>query len=313
MTVERHPITDRASWLALRGRDVTASAVSALLGIHEYQTGFGLWALKTGRIQEDPDETAPMLRGRLLEPVAVQLLREIRPTWTITYPVAEYLRDPDIRLGATPDCYAVDPERPGRGVVQLKSVEPSVFRRKWRDPETGEVAPPLWIAVQALTEAHLAGAAWADACAMTVGFGVDLHPVPVPLHDGVIERVRAEVQAFWRMVEAGQTPDPDYGRDGALIAELYAQDDGEIIDLRGDNRIMDLIAARAARLVSIRETEAELKPINSEIINKLGTAAAALVQGGRLEAKTVHRKGFTVEPSSYRRISFKPQHEDTAA
>ena len=158
--VETWPVKDRTSWLALRKSDVTASAIGSLLGVHEYMTPYALWALKSGIISEDPEETPAMMRGRLLEPVAIELLREMHPSWTITTP-STYYRDPATRIGATPDALVKDPLRKGFGVLQIKTVEPSIFRRKWQTDDR-TVEPPLWIATQALVEAHLTGALWAS-------------------------------------------------------------------------------------------------------------------------------------------------------
>jgi predicted phage-related endonuclease len=291
------PITDRDQWLALRSQDVTASAVGCLLGVHEYQSAYGLWALKTGAIKEDPEETAPMRRGRLLEPVAIQLLREERPEWIMEPPMV-YLRDSVARLGATPDLFVQDPER-GFGIVQIKTVEPGVFRRKWRDEETGETTPPLWIAVQAITEAHLAGASWAAVAALTVAFGMDLHIVPVPIHDGVIDRVKSVVADFWRMIEEGRKPDPDYGRDGRLLEALY-QPTGEIVSLESDNAL-PLLADERERLSAERsDADKRLKEIKTEFLAKLNGASAGRISDGRLiTAKRIDKKGYAVKPSSY--------------
>lgn len=313
--VERIPIGSRSEWLALRKPNIGASVAGCLLGVHEYQTAYGLWARLTGALAEDPEETPVMERGRLLEPVALTLLSEKRPTWKVApnpVPGGVYLIDRAARLAATPDAFVIDPER-GPGIVQVKSVEPGIFRRKWRDPETGETAPPLWIAVQSLVEADLAGASWAAVAALTVGYGLDLHVVDVPLHAGVVARVRAAVDAFWRMVEEGRRPDPDYARDAELIADLYAEDDGTTIDLRSDNRIVDLLAERTARQADRKAADDDLQQINAELFAKLGPAAAALTRDGVLTAKTIRRKSFTVPEGSYRRLAFKPYRNEDAA
>jgi hypothetical protein len=301
--VERIPVTSRDQWLALRRQDVTASVVGCLLGVHEYQTPYGLWALKTGAVVEDPEETGPMRRGRLLEPVAVAMLREERPAWQVK-PAGVYMRDPVARLGATPDVLASDPERPGIGIVQIKTVEPGVFRRKWRDDE-GEVTPPLWIAVQAIVEAHLAGAQWAAVAAMTVGFGVDLHVVPVPIHAGVVERTYAAVADFWRMVAEDRAPDPDYGRDLRLVETLFAGRD-EITDLSADNALPALADEREAISSAKSTIEERLKEIKAEFLVKLAGAEAGRIADGRLiTARRVERKGYEVKPSSYVSVTVK--------
>lgn len=303
MTVETIPITNREMWLKLREADVTASVAGCLLGVHDYQTPLGLWALKSGRIAEDPEETPPMRRGRLLEPVAIQLLREERPKWKITEP-GVYLRDPDVRLGATPDAYAFDRER-GPGIVQIKTVAPSQFRQKWQSGDDDAVEPPLWIAVQAIVEAHLAGAKWAAVAAMTVSWGVDLHVVDVPIHAGLIGRIEEKVREFWALVDSGEEPPADYGRDGDLLGYLYPEDKGTEVDLTFDNRVMELVDTRAELKREIKEASEAVDGIDNEIKTKIGDHAAALLPGGkRITWKTQTRKAYSVPEQSYRVLRY---------
>lgn len=294
--VETWPVTDRAAWLERRQKDVTASAIGAILNVHEHITAYELWALKSGLVAEDPEETHPMVRGRLLEPVAIELLRERRPYWKVWQPNA-YWRDGEKRIGATPDALATD-EAGRLGVVQVKTVEPSVFRRKWINDDH-DVEPPLWIAIQALVEAHLTGAKWAAVAVMRVGFGLDIDVVVIPLHDGIMARIETEVAAFWRSIESGTPPDPDLRRDGALIEALYAPT-GEVIDLSADNYAIALADERA--IVSAQKTSAEkrLKEIKAELLVKLGDASAGTLADGRLiEAKRVRRAGYEVGPTEF--------------
>jgi len=298
------PIADRESWLAMRKQDVTASGAAALLGVHPFVTAYGLWAEKTGAIAQDGEMTEAMERGIELEPLAVRRLAKVRPTWLVEQPNA-YYRDPKARLGATPDAFASDPERPGFGVVQIKSVEPRKFRKDWRN-EDGEIEPPLWIVVQAIIEAHLTGAQWAAVAALVISYGIELHVVEVPLHAGIIERIRAETEAFWRMVEDGHTPDPDYKRDGTLLSRIYAEASGPEIDLSADNEIPSLLAERERISAVTSENRRRSDEIKAALLHKIGPAQSARVAGGIITAKTVNRKGYTVEPSSYRDIRFKP-------
>lgn len=298
--VERIAITDREQWLSLRQQDVTASIAGALLGVHPYSTAYGLYLLKKGLIREDPEETPPMRRGRLLEPVAVQMLREDRPDWTIEdYPVGYYFRDPVARIGATPDVFAIN-EHGEPGIVQIKSVEPSVFRREWKT-ESGIVEPPLWIVVQAIMETKLTGRVWAAVAPMVIGFGVELPVVPIPVHDGVFERIKLEVDQFWKRIQEGRNYDPDYGRDGHLIAQLYPQDNGCEIDLSGDNEAPMLVdqleTARAAK----KSAETDEKTAKTALAAKIGEASiAVLADGRRISNKTQRRTGYFVEPTEFR-------------
>lgn len=305
MAIQKIPVTDRASWLEHRKQDVTASVAAAVLNAHPYTTGFRLWAEKTGKLDDgDVAETAAMERGRLLEPVALQLLRERQPTWKVEQP-GVYLRDPEARLGATPDAYAVDPERPGFGIVQVKSVEAGIFRRSWRDEDTREVSLPIWIACQAIVEAHLSGASWACVAALVVGFGLDLHVIKVPIHAGVIERIRGSVADFWRLVESGVTPDFDFGRDASLIARMYAQDDGSTVDLSHRNDLPALLDEKETLSKVKNDADKRLKAISAELLAAMGPATSAIVANGVVTAKTIHRGAYSVAPTSYRAPRFK--------
>lgn len=294
---------DRDAWLKLRGRDVTASVVGALFDVHEYVTRYELWASKTGRVAATSDETPAMARGRLLEPVAVQMLREQYPGWTIEHSSAGpgvYYRDPALRLGGTPDVIATDPQR-GRGVVQIKSVEAGVFRRKWHD-NAGDLEPPFWIALQATLEAYLTGSSWAAAAALVVGYGVELHVVDVPLVDGVVDAMGERSREFWQMIAEGREPVPDYDRDAALIDKLYADGDPESeADLTTDNRLPELLAARSEAARAVKTAKAEIAAIDAEIKSKMGDATVAHIEGGRrITWKRQTRAATYVPASSFR-------------
>lgn len=317
MTVEIIPITDRTQWLALRQKDVTASVAGALLGVHDYQTPYSLWALKAGLLEDDPEETAPMKRGRLLEPVALQLLKEQKPDWVIAKGVIGrgemYLRSPDHRIGCTPDATAYDPARaaaanPKHGalvVIQFKSVEASIFRKKWKD-ESGTITPPLWIVVQGIVEAWLTGAEYAYVAALVIGFGIELHVIEIPIHKGIIEKLQAQTALFWQKVAEGKAPDPDYARDGEAIASIYAQTNGTTIDLTADNQLPELLLEDKELSAINSANEKRRKAIKAEIISKMGNAEAAHAPGGWLiTAATTARKGYTVEPTTYRTVRSK--------
>lgn len=309
MPFERIPISDREQWLALRKQDVTASAAGALLGVHPYQTAYGLAAEKLGLISDQVNESGAIRRGNKLEAVVIDEIKGARE-WTVDK-AGDYFRDPLARLGATPDTYAFD-ER-GHGTVQIKTVADMVFSKRWK--VDGEVALPPWIAIQANIEAHLMGAQWAAVAVLVVGFGWDLHIIDVPIHHGIIERVRAEVAAFWRLVDAGQLPEPDYGRDGAAIARLYADAvPGERVDLSADNRLPEILTRREVLKGQAKDAAEELAAIDAEIRAKIGEAESGFLPGWAITNKLIHRKEYVAKASSYRslRITNLTAKEDAA-
>lgn len=303
------PIATRAQWLALRRGRITASVAAALFGdCHPYTTAYKLWAEHSGLVTPDQAETPAMKRGRLLEPVHLQLLREEFPTWNIQPNRTFYAHEGD-RIGATPDFRATRPDRPGFGTIQGKSVGNFAFKKGWTGPD-GDVITPLWIGIQNSVENALSGASWGMVSAMTLGDGgLDLYNEDLEPQPNVMRRLRVLTAEFFQRVAERRPYEPDYGKDAALIAQIYSDDNGETVDFCASNRIREIIARRDELKTLEADgsaAEKERKVIDAEIIHALGNATRGRLSDGRLiEAKTVRRKGYEVQPSSYRQVKVK--------
>jgi predicted phage-related endonuclease len=298
MAVVITPIENREQWLALRSVVVGGSEAGALVGVHPYLTYYGLWARKRGKIPDAEDNPA-MERGRKLEPVAIEVIRERHPELRITVP-HEHYADQQFGIGVTPDLLAHDAER-GEGVIQIKSVAPSVFRRDWLG-DTDIATPPVWIVIQALMEAELTGAKWAAVAALVIDHGIDLYLIDVPVHRGIIETIKSEALKFWELVLSGREPDPDYARDGELIRAMLKRDDGSEIDLSGVNELPELLAQRETATALAKQYEEETKAINAHLLHLLGNATRGHFNGGYISAKTVNRAPYEVKATSYRQL-----------
>lgn len=305
--VDATPITIREQWLAQRKYFVTASVAAALFGdgTHPYVTAYQLWAEKSGLVSEEKAETPAMRRGRLLEPVLLQLLREEFPTWTIV-PCTKFYSDAKARIGATPDFFATRPDIAGLGIIQGKTAGKFAFRKGWTDAD-GDLVVPTWVGIQASVEAALTGASWAAVAAMSLGDGgLDLHVEDVPVLRPLMARMGKLAADFWRRVAENDPYEPEYGKDAALISQIYSDDDGSEINISGSNRLVEIVNEREA-LKDIERAGAEAakarKPLDAEILLNLGNAARARIADGRLiEAKTVKRKGFSVAPTTFRSV-----------
>jgi len=304
MSITVTPITDQAQWRELRKPNVGCSEVAALFGIHEYLTGFALAARKLGKLEDTVDNNL-LRRGRMLEPVARSLLAEEHQEWTQIV-AGDYYCERDLRFGATPDLFVKD-ELGRTGLVQIKTAAPSAFARKWHNPDTSAVEPPLWIAMQAMCEMHLTGADFAVVAVLVVDdWGFTLETVDVPYLPKVIEEARTRVEAFWMMVDRGELPAPDYGRDEHNLARVYAraEKDSEI-DLSGDNELPEIVDQLVALRMAKNTAEAGIKEANAKILDRMKLAERARYAGGWISAKTISKKEYTVKPSSYRLINVK--------
>lgn len=292
MSIEIIRPADRVSWLAARQKDVTASVAASLLGVHPYVSPYALFMEKTGRLSPDDGETEAMERGNLMEPVVVAMIRKRFPDWTVTYENDRaYYRDPARRIGATPDAFLERPDRAGTGNCQIKSASEEAFKQFWLDPDTGDVVPPTWIAVQAITEAQLTGCAWACVALVVITWRgtFQLHIIDIPIHLRLWNRIITKVDEFWTMVASGEEPDPDWQRDGDVVMDVYRDSMPERRDLSGDDSIDTAVAEyRACKEAASAATKLadSLRPI---IIRALGNAEIGLTANWEVSARTSFR------------------------
>lgn len=298
------PVNRRHDWLDRRAQDVTASHAGALLRVHPYVTLMQLWAIKSLRVGLDQDEelSPPMERGVLLEPVAAELLRRRHPRWLIEYPVHKYFRDPATRLGATPDLFARDPMRPGRGCIQIKSVERGIFKRDWQGGDRkAEPVAPTYISVQALIDATLSGSTWAAVAPLVVSYGLEMPLIEIPLHPPLMARLGQLSLEFWRLVETGMPPAADYERDGDALAEMFEADpDAPVKDLSAVKGLTKLLDDREALSLARRGAKDRWDAIKAQLLFTLGNASIGIAADGRrIRATTVRKDAYRVEAQSY--------------
>lgn len=307
----------RDAWLVERNNTVGGSESTALLDINPYLTAYELFMRKIGAIepkksapivQENSIILPPMERGNFFEEKALDLARMLRPDWEIIsnpIPGGVVNIDTETRMSSTPDATIIFPGR-SKGTIQIKNVESSSFNRSWK--QDGEITPPLYVAVQAMQDAVLAGAERAFVGAMVVGYNVDFHLIEVPIHAGVMDKLREAVSGFWDRVARNDPPPMDYTRDADTIARIFADDDGGEIEITGE-RVWELLAERD----KLKDAEAAgtaakkaREPIDAELMTFLGNAQRGRLSDGRvIEAKTVKRAAYQVKASTYRAIKVK--------
>ena len=301
MTISSRPITDRQTWLDWRRQVVTASRICQLPAFDcspfPKCTPLRLYAELRGVEFPDEDENKVMRRGRWLEPAVATAVGELRPDWQIL-PAREFLLDDELELGASPDFYISGDPR-GIGVLQTKTVAPSVYARDW----DGGKDVPLWIVLQTLTECMLRDAAFGAVAALVVdAFNMDCVIHEVPRHAPAEEKIRNEVRRFMADVRAGREPSPDFVRDGAMLRLLLPKEvPGTILDLSGNNEMPAKLARRAELCAEIKQHELEIEAIENQIRHLMGEAASIEgLPGWRVTWKTQHRVAYRVPEKDLR-------------
>ena len=313
MTIEAKILAPktREEWLTHRRRNIGASEIAALFGESPWTSPFKLSAVKAGLVPND-EENAAMRRGRLLEPVAVECVREENPTWDVfpnALPNLQYFIDSKNRIGATPDAFVKIPGREGRGIIQIKSVALLSFAKRWAG--NGSFEPPMHVALQAAVECEITGSQYAFVAALVIGHGIDLHLQEIPLTPGLYAAAAARSLAFWEKVDRGETYAPDFEKDGDLIRRIYADAEAsKEIDLSQDNEICELAETDRVLGNVERETKEGRAAIKAKMLLKMGDAEIAIFRGEVFAtAKTITKKAYAVKASKYRQVVFKENQE----
>lgn len=292
MTIEIIRPADHDAWLAARSKDVTASVAAAVLGAHPYMTPYALWAEKTGRRTPAVEETEAMERGNLMEPVVVAMIRKRFPEWRVLYENDRaYYRNPDRRIGATPDAFLWRPDRAGTGNCQIKTCSEDAFKEFWFDSEADEVVPPTWIAVQAITEGMLTNCAWTCVALVVITWRgtFHLHIIDIPIHLRLWDRLVDAVDEFWDLVASGEEPEPDWLRDGEAVMDVHRRSVPEQRDLSADPELDALVHQfNQARITGVA-MKAVVDQLRPRIIYALGDAEIGLTANWEISARTSFR------------------------
>ena len=305
MTIQAFKPDSREQWLSGRRKTIGASEIAALFGVHSYMTAFELFLIKTGKYTKGFDSTVinddsiilpPTERGNFLEEKALELCGKLRPEWRIVsnqIPGGVVYIDQERGLSSTPDALIYEDLKPGYGSLQIKNIEPMIFKFKWQD-DNGNIDVPVDVAIQAMQDAVMSGADRAYVGVMTVGFEVQFRLFEITILPDLIDNITIKAAEFWRRVEENDPYAPDYARDGEVLAGLYPVKPGTKIDLSTNNRIGELCQQKGEWTRRGTNAERALETLNAEIIEMMQGAEVALHPAFNITRKITKRKEITI-------------------
>jgi predicted phage-related endonuclease len=285
---------------AFRASVVGASEVAALFQCHPWLTEYEMYQRKVGAIatpefnavNDGVPENERAYWGVKIEPMIIEGACE---RWGYVPAETPKRLTNGSGLGGHPDKLAVCPVR-GLGVLEAKMVD-WLEVKKWGDE------PPLNYLLQNVSYQGLAGVTWGDMIVLVGGnklerFQYDFRPV-------IYADIEARVRAFWQRVEGRNSPKPDYKRDGDVIGKVYSTGGGGLIDLSRWNRgtivAAEFLEAKERRKAA-EEDEAAAK---AELLERLGDADAAFLEGFHINTSMVKGSTYTVNRKPYRRFTVK--------
>lgn len=255
-------IPGTAEWVGY----ITASKVSAILGLSPYDSPLSCWHKMKGNVPLE-QETEDHRRGHYAEPAILAWWRDEHPEHFGFEDHPQYIGTGDLqRFAATPDAFAMldDPDV-DRCLIEAKTAR---SMDEWGEPGTDEV--PAYYLVQVLFQLHLSGIrrayvpVWGSWFEMAE-YIVDYDEV---LANGIIGRCHE----FWESLQANDPPplDNSMATFKTLKALHPAINKDEVVQLDRDVAV-EFITAKN----DLAAAEARSRKANSVVLDLMGSAQYA--------------------------------------
>jgi len=292
---------DVNDWKKHRSRDITSTEVAALFDCNPYLTEFELWHRKKNAMIIDLNQNERMKWGvRLEQSIALGIAED--NGWEIR-PMKEYIRDRELRLGASFDFKI---EGDVQGILEVKNVDSLAYRDGWILGDDGIEAPPH-IEIQVQVQLAVSELKVAYIGALIGGNKVIL--IKRDPNQNVIAEIKRRVDDFWVSLEENIEPAPDYSKDSAFISQLYGYSSpGKVMDLTYDEESLDAALRYRELGKEIKEKEVERDTIKAQLLRKIGDAekviggkysiSAGLVGPAHVE---YDRKGYRIFKINWKR------------
>lgn len=256
----------RPEWLRARRSGIGGSDAAAIMGVSPWASQYSLWMDKTGQPIEKA-ETPAMRFGNLMEPVIreqyefIQSVVVLEDKTLYQHPVHKFML-------ANLDGVVFDPATKGEplGILEIKT-----SRHTW-----DEVPAHYYAQVQHYLAVTNLEMAWVAA----LFGGETLETFDVPRNDAYIERLIEAEAEFWQKVQDAQRPDVD-GTEAThdALRKAWSPEPGKVVQVLN---LDDLVQQRAAAKAKVDAADAELKQVESQIMEHLGDAEVAINADGEV-------------------------------
>lgn len=308
--------TSEQHWLELRAQDITSTEVGALFGIDSatyIPTLFELWNRKQGRVVVDFEENERTKWGKRFEDSIANGVANDN-NWTVRK-MSEYIRDPELRIGASFDYSIEEIKDPISGAViqregcfEIKNVDSMQLKQKWiieKDDEGNEtIEAPLHIELQVQHQLLVSGRQFTYLAAMVGGNKVILiKRVPDLAVHAAIKQKAAE---FWQSIADNIPPPPNYARDLSTISKLYGYAEvGKVLDYSGGDLTMDQLVRDYRQAQQDEKAAKERKEaLKAEMLVTVGDAEKVIGNGWSISAGMIAGAHIEFDRQPYR--NFKP-------
>ena len=294
------------AWHEARRTFLGASDAPAVLGISPWATPLDVWASKLNIGRQFAGNLATDM-GHALEEMIAQTWLKQAPKHTIMQNPAVTVRHPDHpNIAASVDRVAsrIDMGGATDELVECKYVGPTTAHQ-WRN------GTPVYVQAQCQVQMAVTGAQRVHVAALIVDYGPQFFTQVIERDDAVIAEIIDRLNAFWRdHVEAGQRPEDDGTWDADKVAkrlEQMYQPPDEASAARLPHELAQVVADIKRTKALMKDLERQVKAAENElrcwmIDNACTDAYVDDNQKPAVTWRTIHRKGYQVEPCDYQQL-----------
>lgn len=324
--------SDREKWLAARRQSIGASESAVVLGHHPWVSQLELWAVKTGQAEEHSlDGNEAVFWGNELENAIVSGYQ--KRTGRVSVPFGILLRSRRYPwLSATPDALTTDDADAAARKPELESAIQALrlslvhrdcglstafdhrLARGWWPLQIKNIGfgsaehwtdgVPIYYTIQCTQEALVWGAARCTGAALIAGQRLAWDDVEVPPGGVLPTQLVNLTKRFWdEQVLCGLQPPPDASESAKrALSALYPIERPELVLQLGLDELdaakeHDRIKAERARL------KRKADQIENDLRAAIGDAGVAIfADGSGYTLKTVSKKAYSVDATSYREL-----------
>ena len=193
----------------------------------------------------------------------------------------EYIRDPELRLGASFD-YMIEP---GAALLEIKNVDSLAFRDGWIVHDDGALEAPAHIEMQVQHQMLVSGQKHAHLAALVGGNTVKM--IELEADAEIADAIRSKAAAFWDSVKKNIPPEPDFTRDSQFIAKLLVNSDpNKIMDATSDETLWMLAEDYKRYADDEKNAKAGKDMVKAKILRVAGDASKIFGRGFTISAGT---------------------------
>lgn len=269
----------REEWLAERRNAIGGSDAAAIIGLNFYSSPYSVWADKTGRLPEKPDNEA-MRQGRDLEEYVAYRWREA--TGKKTHRINAILYNPDIPFAHANVDRWVKGENAGlecktTSIMNLKKFKGGEF------PENYYVQCVHYMAVTGAERWYLA------VLVLNKGF----YHFTIERDEEEISALLQQEREFWELVKNDTPPSVDgFNATTDALKTIYCGGGGDEVELFGRAELFDRYEELTAQK---SEVDSEIEKIKQQLMSDLGESEGAYCGEWKVSWKRQTRKTFDAD------------------